>query len=116
MKKNIFILFFLLSVSSIQGQLQDFEGIWISTQTTFLVTFIISEDLNSVKALSYSFDSDSKITELVSSFDDVSISTKSENEANGYKIDVTYTLINKNLLQAKITGDGTSDIKYVRLY
>ena len=116
MKKNIFLLFFLLSVSSIQGQLQDFEGIWISSETKFLTTFIISEDLNSVKALTYSFNDDAKINELVSSFDDVSISTKSENEDNGFKIDVTYTLINKNLLQAKITGDGTFDIKYVRLY
>ena len=116
MKKNIFLLFFLLSVSSIQGQLQDFEGIWVSNETEFLTSFIINEKLNSVKGTTFSFTSDAKVNEDVYFFNNDSLKTICENKANGYKVNVLYTLLNKNVMTAKITGDIDTNIKYVRMY
>ena len=114
MKKIIVILSFISN--SIYGQLQDFEGIWVSNETEFLTSFVINEKLNAVKGTTFSFSNDSRVNEDVIFFDKDSIKTKCENKDNGYKVNVLYTLLHKNVMNAKITGDMDVDIKYVRLY
>ena len=106
--KKLFISLALFSILFSEAQ-QSFEGAW-SMEDSSSTTVVIASDYEVLKILNYSFEEDATLNEVILSQTDSTLTTSIYNKRNGYKIGLSYTIIDENTLQCIFTGDENSTV------
>ena len=94
-------LFFTVLTSSAQ---KSFEGVWVTPGSTY-ETLILVSDYEVLQIINYSFKEHAQLEEKILTQTDTTMTTKIYNQKNGYKILMSYTIIDENKLECKFTGD-----------
>jgi hypothetical protein len=94
-------LFFTILPSSAQ---KSFEGVWVTPGSTYETVILVS-DYEVLQIINYSFKEHAQLEEKILTQTDTTMTTKIYNQKNGYKILMSYTVIDENKLECKFTGD-----------
>ena len=113
--KNLFITLCLVLTSLTLTAQEQFNGIWQSEGTDYLKTILASE-YSVLGCHNTSFKEYDIITEEIVVKDGNRFITKLHNPDNGYRVTIEYTLINKDSISSKYTGDITGVYGIKRLY
>ena len=113
--KNLFITLCLVLMSLTLTAQEQFNGIWQSEGTDYLKTILASE-YSVLECHNTSFKEYDIITEKIVVEDGNRFITKLYNPDNGYRVTIEYTLINKDSISSKYTGDVTGVYGIKRLY
>ena len=113
--KNLFITLCLVLTSLTLTAQEQFNGIWQSEGTDYLKTILASE-YSVLGCHNTSFKEYDIITEEIVVKDGNRFITKLHNPDNGYRVTIEYTLINKDSISSKYTGDTTGVYGIKRLY
>ena len=113
--KNLFITLCLVLTSLTLPAQEQFNGIWQSERTNYLKTILASEysvlDCHNTSFVEYDIIVEKIITKEKNKF-----TTELYNPDNGYRVTIEYTLINKDSISSKYTGDVTGVYGIKRLY
>jgi len=113
MKKLLIILLLLLSIN-LSAQ-EKFNGIWQSEGTDYLKTILASE-YSVLKCYNTCFSIHNFIDEEIIYEDENKFTTQLYNPKNGYRVTIEYTLINKDSISSKYSGDLTGVYGIKRFY
>ena len=113
--KNLIIALFITLASFTAKAQEQFNGIWQSERTDYLKTILASEysvlDCHNTSFVEYDIIVEKIITKEKNKF-----TTELYNPDNGYRVTIEYTLINKDSISSKYTGDVTGVYGIKRLY
>ena len=113
--KNLIIALFITLTSFTAKAQEQFNGIWQTEDSSYLKTKIASE-YAVLHCFNYSFKEYSVITETIAFDDKNKFTSELYNPDNGYRVTIEYTLINKDSISSKYTGDITGVYGIKRLY
>ncbi len=113
--KNLIIALFIALTSFTAKAQEQFNGIWQSEETDYLKTILASE-YSVLRCYNTSFTEYNIITEEIVVEDQNRFITKLHNPDNGYRVTIEYTLINKDSISSKYTGDVTGVYGIKRLH
>jgi hypothetical protein len=114
MKNLIIALFITLSSLSLKAQ-EEFNGMWENKASNSIKT-ILASPYSILSCNSTSFSDFNIINEPLIHKSAKSFTTILENKANGYKVEIEYTLINKDSILSKYTGDHTDTYILTKIY
>lgn len=104
----------LLFGFTVNAQLEKFEGLWHSEDTTYK-TLITHDDRNDFMVVNkFSFEDNSLVLESITSIFQDEIITSVVGE-NGWNLLVKYTLINDTIMKATLTGSASTTVVYRKL-
>jgi hypothetical protein len=113
--KNLFITLCLVLTSLTLTAQEQFNGIWQVEDSTYLKT-IIASDYAVLQCFNVSFEEYDVIPEAIVFENKNKFTTELHNPDNGYRVTIEYTLINKDSISSKFTGDITGVYGIKRLY
>jgi hypothetical protein len=113
--KNLFITLCLVLTSLTLTAQEQFNGIWQSEGTDYLKTILASE-YSVLQCYNTSFKEYDVITETIVFKNNNKFTAELYNPDNGYRVTIEYTLINKDSISSKYTGDVTGVYGIKRLY
>ena len=113
--KNLIIALFITLTSFTAKAQEQFNGIWQSEGTDYLKTILASE-YSVLQCYNTSFKEYNVITEKVVVKEKNKFITELYNPDNGYRVTIEYTLINKDSISSKYTGDITGVYGIKRLH
>ena len=113
--KNLFITLCLVLTSLTLTAQEAFNGIWQSEGTDYLKTILASE-YAVLQCYNTSFKEYDVIPETIVFKNKNKFSAELYNPDNGYHVTIEYTLINKDSISSKYTGDITGVYGIKRLY
>ena len=102
--KNLIIALFIMLASFTAKAQEQFNGIWLNEGSDYLKTILASE-YSVLQCFNTSFEQQDVITEELIKKSKTSFTTILRNPANGYEVTIEYTLINKDSISSKYTGD-----------
>jgi hypothetical protein len=102
--KNLIIALFITLASFTTKAQEQFNGIWLNEGSDYLKTILASE-YSVLQCFNTSFEQQDVITEELIKKSKTSFTTILRNPANGYEVTIEYTLINKDSISSKYTGD-----------
>ena len=114
MKNLIIALFITLTSFTVKAQ-EQFNGIWQSEGTDYLKTILASE-YSVLNCYNTSFIEYDIIIEEIITKEKNKFTTELYNPDNGYRVSIEYTLINKDSISSKYTGDVIGVYGIKRLY
>jgi hypothetical protein len=103
MKKIILIAAMLISVAI---SANDFNGLWESEDTTYHKVILLNND--EFNFINFSFTEQQELKEVVINVTDNYIKTRIYNPENGWTVFIEYSVVDKNTLISKFTGDITA--------
>ena len=109
MKKFILSLITILSTYTYSQDLKDFEGLWTSGGTNFITVFTHNDIEDSLSVYTFSFISNHRVNEKITTINDTLVSTQTFNAKNGWKVTTDYKLLTKNTMMASFGGN--TDVK-----
>jgi len=101
--KKLFITTFLLLITLTSKAQEQFEGTWVSEGSTFKTTILASE-YSIMEVFNFSFVDNRLIKEKIKSRSKTMFTTTLYNAHNGYSVDITYTMKDKNTLIKHMSG------------
>tara|TARA_R110000737_G_scaffold128373_1_gene160920 strand:- start:559 stop:903 length:345 start_codon:yes stop_codon:yes gene_type:complete len=113
--KNLIIALFITLTSFTAKAQEQFNGIWQTEDSSYLKTIIASE-YAVLHCFNYSFKEYNVITETIAFDNKNKFTSELYNPDNGYRVTIEYTLINKDSISSKYTGDITGVYGIKRLY
>ncbi len=113
--KNLFITLCLVLTSLTLTAQEAFNGIWKNEGSSYLKT-ILASDYAVLQCFNTSFEEQDVITEEIFDEGETSFATKLYNPDNGYRVTIEYTLITKDSISIKYTGDVRGTYALTRLY
>ncbi len=113
--KNLFITLCLVLTSLTLTAQEAFNGIWKNEGSSYLKT-ILASDYAVLQCFNTSFEEQDVITEEIFDEGATSFITKLHNPDNGYKVTIEYTLITRDSISTKYTGDVRGTYALTRLY
>ena len=113
--KNLIIALFITLASFTAKAQEQFNGIWQVEDSTYLKT-IIASDYAVLQCFNVSFEEYDVIPEAIVFENKNKFTTELHNPDNGYRVTIEYTLINKDSISSKFTGDITGVYGIKRLY
>ena len=102
MKKLLITALLLLIIFTSKAQ-EQFEGTWVSKGSTFKTTILASE-YSVMEVFNFSFVDNRLIKEKIKSKSKDMFTTTLYNAYNGYSVDITYTMKDKNTLIKHMSG------------
>mgnify|MGYP003649044584 CR=1 FL=1 len=112
--KKLFITLLLLFSFSILTAQEDFNGLWVDKDSSYLTT-IIATEYKVLNVFNTSFEEHSIVTEDIVSNNGDKFTTELNNKLNGYSVKIEYSLKNKNTLIAKYSKDLEGEYILTRL-
>ena len=113
--KNLFITLCLVLTSLTLTAQKAFNGIWKNEGSSYLKT-ILASDYAVLQCFNTSFEEQDVITEEIFDEGETSFATRLHNPDNGYKVTIEYTLITRDSISIKYTGDVRGTYALTRLY
>jgi hypothetical protein len=113
--KNLFITLCLVLTSLTLTAQEAFNGIWKTEGSNYLKT-ILASDYAVLQCFNTSFEEYDVITEEIFDEGVTSFITKLHNPDNGYRVTIEYTLITRDSISTKYTGDVRGTYALTRLY
>ena len=113
--KNLIIALFITLTSFTTKAQEQFNGIWQSEGTDYLKT-ILASNYSVLQCFNTSFNEYNVITETIVFENKNKFTSELYNPDNGYRVTIEYTLINKDSISSKYTGDITGVYGIKRLY
>ena len=113
--KNLIIALFITLTSFTAKAQEQFNGIWQSEGTDYLKT-ILASNYSVLQCFNTSFNEYNVITETIVFENKNKFTSKLYNPDNGYRVTIEYTLINKDSISSKYSGDVTGVYGIKRLY
>ena len=113
--KNLFITLCLVLTSFTLTAQEAFNGIWQTEDSSYLKT-ILASNYSVLQCFNTSFNEYNVITETIVFENKNKFTSKLYNPDNGYRVTIEYTLINKDSISSKYTGDITGVYGIKRLY
>jgi hypothetical protein len=113
--KNLIIALFITLTSFAAKAQEQFSGIWQTEDSNYLKT-ILASDYSVLQCFNTSFKEYNVITETIVFESKNKFTTELYNPDNGYRVTIEYTLINKDSISSKYTGDVTGVYGIKRLY
>jgi len=113
--KNLFITLCLVLTSLTLTAKEAFNGIWKNEGSDYLKT-ILASDYAVLQCFNTSFEEYDAITEEIFNEEKTSFITKLYNPDNGYRVTIEYTLITRDSISTKYTGDVRGTYALTRLY
>jgi hypothetical protein len=113
--KNLFITLCLVLTSLTLTAQEAFNGIWQTEDSNYLKT-ILASNYSVLQCFNTSFNEYNVITETIVFESKNKFTSKLYNPDNGYRVTIEYTLINKDSISSKYTGDITGVYGIKRLY
>jgi len=107
------ILMLTLGVN-VNAQISNFEGFWMSLDTSYHTLITHNSDNNLLTLNSFSFSDNTLVKESISSITNNEINTVSQSE-NNWNLLVKYTMINDTLMKASLTGSATQTLIYEKI-
>ena len=113
MKKTIIILMLTLGVN-VNAQISNFEGFWMSLDTSYHTLITHNSDNNLLTLNSFSFSDNTLVKESISSVGDNEINTISQSE-NNWNLFIKYKMVNDTVMKAYYTGSTTQTLIYEKI-
>jgi hypothetical protein len=113
--KNLFIASILFLTSLTLTAQESFNGMWLNEGSDYICTILASE-YAVVKCYNTSFEEYDVIPEEIIKQDGNSFTSRLHNPDNGYTVSIEYTLISKDTISAKYSGDSDEYYLLTRLY
>jgi len=113
--KNLIIALFITLASFTTKAQEQFNGIWLNEGSGYLKT-ILASDYAVLQCFNTSFEEQDVIAEEIFDEGETSFATRLHNPDNGYKVTIEYTLITRDSISIKYTGDVRGTYALTRLY
>lgn len=101
--KNLFLVFLFTFISLNVFAQKEFEGMWISKESTHINTILTDND-KIIKVFNFSFQEDTVIEETILAQNKNEFVTELYNKENGYRVTIHYKLNKKGNLVCKYFG------------
>lgn len=111
--KTQLLLPLILLIHFFSHSQKQFEGMWISDTSTYVVNIIASE-YSILNVLNISFIEDNIIEEKIIRQNDRKFTTELVNEDNGYSVTINYKLVNGTLV-CDFNGDYNSKVRFYKV-
>jgi len=113
MKKTMIVLMLTLGVN-VSAQISNFEGFWMSLDTSYNILITHNNDNNLLTLNSFSFSDNTLVKESISSIAYDEINTVSQSE-NNWNLLIKYTIVNDTIMKAHYTGSTTQTLIYEKI-
>jgi hypothetical protein len=114
MKNLITALFITLASFTVKAQ-EQFNGIWANSGSGYMKTILASE-YSVIQVYNTSFDECRVINEKIVPGNDTTFVTELYNKANGYKVNIKYTLKDADTIEIVLSGSLNRTDTLTRLY